>query len=234
MMSSKPVPPPNGMPSFWRSSVGHLDNFRSTESLPTECDILIIGAGYSGGALLTHMISEDESIGKRILVLEARQLCSGATGRNGTKHPPCNSYSGMRSVEKARTLTECLLIDYILGGHLKPDVYNLASKISERLGVEAAAEIADFEMANVNAVKNYIQEAGVDCDFTLTQAVDVQLSERHNSSLKSRYDKFIAAGAASAQEATYHEGKDAEEVYLQAPRTQLPEEAVDLTLNFLS
>ncbi|KAF5670466.1 oxidoreductase [Fusarium denticulatum] len=82
-MSSKPFPPPNGMTSFWRSSPGPLDNHQSTAELPSKCDILIIGAGFSGASLVTHMISQPESKGKSIVVLEARQLCSGATGRNG-------------------------------------------------------------------------------------------------------------------------------------------------------
>ncbi|KAF4971635.1 hypothetical protein FZEAL_9795 [Fusarium zealandicum] len=182
-MSSKLFPPPNGMPSFWRSSPGSLDNHRSTDSLPSRCDILIIGAGFSGAALVTHLLSQEESRNKSIVVLEARQLCSGATGRNG--------------------------------GHLKPDVYNLCSGISEKHGVEAAAEIADFELANVEAVKNYVVKTGADCDFIMTQAVDVQLSESHNTSLKARYDKFVDAGAKAPQTAFYIHGKDAEAPHFQ-------------------
>lgn len=84
VMSAKPFPASKGMLSFWRTTTGSLDNHRSTEALPSDCDILIIGAGYSGGSLLTHLQAQEESKGKSILVLEARQLCSGATGRNGT------------------------------------------------------------------------------------------------------------------------------------------------------
>jgi glycine/D-amino acid oxidase-like deaminating enzyme len=75
------------MSSFWRSAPGQLDDHRTTDLLPQEVDVLIIGAGYSGGALLTHMLSLDESKQKSFLVLEARQLCSGATGRNGWARP---------------------------------------------------------------------------------------------------------------------------------------------------
>ncbi|GKU09364.1 unnamed protein product, partial [Fusarium langsethiae] len=148
-MNSRPFPSPNGMSSFWRSSPGALDNYRSTAQLPSESDIIIIGAGYSGASLVTHMLSQPESKDKSIVVLEARELCSGATGRNG--------------------------------GHLKPDVYNLCSGMAEKHGVDAAAEIAEFELANLEAVKDYIIDNNVDCDFMMTQAVDVQLSEEHNS-----------------------------------------------------
>jgi lysine/ornithine N-monooxygenase len=69
---------------FWRTQLHELDNHRSTEELPSQCDILIIGAGFSGAALTYHLLQE---YGKDKLpstvVLEARQACSGATARNG-------------------------------------------------------------------------------------------------------------------------------------------------------
>ncbi|WKT50679.1 FAD dependent oxidoreductase [Fusarium oxysporum f. sp. vasinfectum] len=177
-MSSKPFPPPNGMTSFWRSSPGSLDNHRSTKELPSQCDILIIGAGYSGASLVTHMLSQPESKDKSIVVLEARQLCSGATGRNG--------------------------------GHIKPDVYNLCSRMASKHGIDAGAEIAEFELANVEAVKNYVLDNKVDCDLMITQAVDVQLSEEHNALLKAGYDRLIKAGVSATKSAFYVDGKYAE------------------------
>lgn len=100
----------------------------------------------------------------------------------------------------------------MIGGHLKPDVYNLASNVAEKHGVRAGAEIAEFEMANLEAVREYVRSTGAECDFTVTQAVDVQLSEQHNKSLKARYDKFINDGAEIAKAAFYIDGKDAEMV----------------------
>jgi len=47
--------------------------------------------------------------------------------------------------------------------------------MASKHGVAAAAEIAEFELANVEAVKDYIQGQSVDCDFMMTQAVDVEL-----------------------------------------------------------
>ncbi|KAF5963435.1 oxidoreductase [Fusarium bulbicola] len=179
-MSSKPFPPPNGMPSFWRSSPGSLDNHRSTTELPSKCDILIIGAGFSGASLATHMLSQPESKDKSIVVLEARQLCSGATGRNG--------------------------------GHIKPDVYNLCSSMASKHGIEAGAEIAEFELANFEAVKSYVLDNDVDCDLMITQAVDVQLSEEQNALLKSGYDKLVNAGVSATKKAFYVDGKYAETV----------------------
>ncbi|KAH7309817.1 FAD dependent oxidoreductase [Stachybotrys elegans] len=177
-MASKPFPVPKGMPSFWQTAPGHLDNHRSSAALPVESDIVIIGAGYSGASLVTHLLDNQGSQKKTILVLEARQLCSGATGRNG--------------------------------GHLKPDVYNLCSSVSDTHGLEAAVEIAEFELQNVEAVKDYVHSSGAQCDFVMTQAVDVQFSERHDAALKARYEKLSMAGIKATQQAAHFHGRDAE------------------------
>jgi hypothetical protein len=76
-------PHPNGTVPFWRLEPQELDSFRSTPNLPDESDIVIIGGGYSAAALVTH-IQEKYPNHPSILVLEARQLCSGASGRNGS------------------------------------------------------------------------------------------------------------------------------------------------------
>ncbi|KAI1024117.1 hypothetical protein LB504_005042 [Fusarium proliferatum] len=162
-MSSRPFPPPNGMSSFWRSSPGSLDNHRSTKHLPSQCDILIIGARYSGASLVTHMLSQPESKDKSIVVLEARQLCSGATGRNG--------------------------------GHVKPHVYNLSLKMASKHGVDAGTEIAEFELANVDAVKNYVLDNKVDYDSMIINAVDAG------------YDKLVNAGVSAIKSVFYVDGK---------------------------
>ncbi|QKD56842.2 FAD dependent oxidoreductase [Fusarium oxysporum Fo47] len=83
----------DGMSSFWRSQEGELDTHRSTSQLPSQCDIVVVGAGYSGAATVTQILSKCGGKTPSILVLEARQLCSGATGRNGGHLKPDSYYS---------------------------------------------------------------------------------------------------------------------------------------------
>lgn len=82
---SKPVPVPNGTLPFWRTDPHPLDNYRSSETLPGQCDIIIVGAGYAGSSVAHHILSQVKSGTKppSITILEARQACSGATARNG-------------------------------------------------------------------------------------------------------------------------------------------------------
>ena len=83
---NKPFPVDGGMTSFWRSQPDTLDNHRSTESLPESSDIVIVGAGYTGAATAYHCLAQSQRSQAKcpsIVILEARQACSGATGRNG-------------------------------------------------------------------------------------------------------------------------------------------------------
>lgn len=60
-----------------------LDSHRSTPDLPEKQDIIIIGAGFAGAALAYYLLKDTASSKPSITVLEAREACSGATGRNG-------------------------------------------------------------------------------------------------------------------------------------------------------
>lgn len=76
------LPVPNPVTSYWLSEPHELSEFRSTAKLPAETDIVIIGGGFAGVTTAYHLLQGNEKP-PRIVILEARQLCSGATGRNG-------------------------------------------------------------------------------------------------------------------------------------------------------
>ncbi|KAF4984527.1 hypothetical protein FZEAL_303 [Fusarium zealandicum] len=60
--------------------------------VPKETDVVIIGSGITGAAVaktLLELSGDGEEL--RVVVCEARQLCSGATGRNGG-HIKCTPY----------------------------------------------------------------------------------------------------------------------------------------------
>ena len=82
---SGPFSYPSSTVPCWRTDLHELDSHRSTPDLPPECDILIIGAGYAGVSTAYHLLHDNPSP-PSIVLLEARQACSGATSRNG-EHP---------------------------------------------------------------------------------------------------------------------------------------------------
>ena len=77
-------PVDNATVPYWRSQLHPIDEHRSTKELPSECDVAIIGAGLSGVATAYHLLNNKESDSSpSVVLLEARQVCSGATARNG-------------------------------------------------------------------------------------------------------------------------------------------------------
>lgn len=68
---------------YWRTQLHPIDDLRSSETLPAECDVAIVGSGMAGVTTAYHICEQTQDKPPSILMLEARQVCSGATGRNG-------------------------------------------------------------------------------------------------------------------------------------------------------
>jgi glycine/D-amino acid oxidase-like deaminating enzyme len=75
------LPVPNPTRSFWQQP-GHdkLLGIKSKE-LPSRRNIVIIGSGMTACSVSKELLASDLS--GTVTVLEAREVCSGATGRNG-------------------------------------------------------------------------------------------------------------------------------------------------------
>lgn len=75
-------------------------------------DVVIIGAGYAGISTAYHLTKGEASDKKlSITILEARGVCSGATGRNGghlrpDMYTPMTRLIDRAGVERALEVTE--------------------------------------------------------------------------------------------------------------------------------
>ena len=87
-MADKPFPVANSTLPYWRTSPHALDNFRSSDTLPAKADIVIIGAGYAGASIVHHLLENEQFRLQQqsLVIIEAREACSGATGRNGATY----------------------------------------------------------------------------------------------------------------------------------------------------
>jgi glycine/D-amino acid oxidase-like deaminating enzyme len=91
-----PVGPPvsNPLPSYWHNPKSPLANVIEPETdKPCQLyDYAIIGSGISGTMIAHYLIKSNPEA--RIVMLEAREVCGGATGRNGghTKAATYRSY----------------------------------------------------------------------------------------------------------------------------------------------
>ena len=99
------------------------------------------------------------------------------------------------------------------GGHLRPDLYGHIPTYIERGGSEAGAEIARFEIAHVQAIKEIVEKEKIDCDFTLTRSYDVWCSEEAVGKAREVYERMRSArGCEYMDDVAFYDGKDVEGV----------------------
>lgn len=84
MSKAADLPSKASSSSFWHTEPKLLGH-RTTETLPSKVDIVVIGSGISGASVVHHIFESNEN-GENakkpsVLVLEAREVCWGATGR---------------------------------------------------------------------------------------------------------------------------------------------------------
>lgn len=80
------------------------------------------------------------------------------------------------------------------GGHLKPSLYASMGNMSAKYGLEAAVELAEFEKAHLHSIKDLVEKENIDCDFQLTRAFDVFLSQTQSEKVKNDIEALRTAG----------------------------------------
>ncbi|PVH75170.1 FAD dependent oxidoreductase [Cadophora sp. DSE1049] len=97
--ASVPVSLPRANPttSYWQDPPDpQLSDYLSSPTVSETADIVIIGSGITGAGIAWNLLGGEDCLTQqdqkeRIVMLEARQACSGATGRNGG-HTKAASY----------------------------------------------------------------------------------------------------------------------------------------------
>ncbi|TFK57733.1 FAD dependent oxidoreductase [Heliocybe sulcata] len=94
--------------SFWTVPASPISTHISKE-LPEHADIVIIGSGITGASVVYNILEYVPSGSLTIVMLEAREACSGATARNGGHiNPPLwHDYADLKGVygeKEAKTI----------------------------------------------------------------------------------------------------------------------------------
>lgn len=155
------LPVPNSTASYWRSEPHWLDEYRSSEQLPSQADIVIIGTGIAGVSTAYHLVDRkdnDDAPQPSILLLEARQACSGATGRNG--------------------------------GHIKTLPSKIGELIQNH-GSTAASEIVEFVRANIYGVKRVVEKEKIEAEAELRRSFDVPLNKDDAKMLHREFEEQL-------------------------------------------
>ena len=82
IMADPGVPKENPTKAFWQEPPHRLATIQSP-NLQEKVDIAVIGSGITACSVATELLSQPEHAKSTLTVFEARELTSGATGRNG-------------------------------------------------------------------------------------------------------------------------------------------------------
>ena len=163
LLKDPALPIPNPTASYWQQPLHKGLAGIQSKVLPQRCDIVIIGSGITGCSVSRELLSGGFT--GSVTVLEAREICSGATGRNGgrvncTAVQDFDKYSRIFGVDSARRIVRFELAHYDeivqaargLGPELFDDsevrrVETVACVFNDEKLAELKAMLARFEAA---------------------------------------------------------------------------------------
>lgn len=204
-------PAPNPVPSYWLRDPSPLADLRSTPHLPTACDIAVVGAGLAGVLSAYHILTKldegrsgadggadvehggekvEAGAGKEekrpsVVLLDARQLCSGATGRNG----------GHIKVQ-VRTLLD-----------LPPPT--AADGEDMEIGEKRTA-LQSYVHRVIAELKRIVDAEELECEFELRSSFDVFVDAAEAEEMYERFDAARKKGERWTSNVTWY-GPDAAE-----------------------
>ncbi|KAL7768300.1 hypothetical protein ACKLNR_002601 [Fusarium oxysporum f. sp. zingiberi] len=98
-MSTSGFPVEGSQQSYWQHQAQRPEIPSHTGPLPSSCDVAIVGGGYAGIATAYHILKMT-SPPCNVFLLEAKDPCSGATGRNGGHLRPDYLMGAARNCKK--------------------------------------------------------------------------------------------------------------------------------------
>lgn len=195
IMSHDGFPVPLGELSVWQRSTRDdpLVNANQDAPLPPEADVVIIGSGLAG-AVTAYSLLSSEKRPHSVVVLEAREACSGASGRNAGH---CRPGEARNFVIEDPTDSPA-------------DTYRGFPMFSRKLGYEPALEVLESERVVYDRVAAFVDKHAIDCEFTPCDTFDVCLSDAFTAYASTALAAVQGMGGAADVEPTA--GDEAKEV----------------------
>lgn len=162
---------------YWRTQPSNLDDFRSSETVPHIVDVAIIGSGLSGACAAYHLLTgtpTSATAAPSIAIFEARQACSGATGRNGghTKLPA-------RAVAAFAT-------KYGPAAALDFAVF-LREQMRQMKECAESVVVSNNEEGDGSSIRTLAKE----CEMLVTRSWDVYRDDQHAADIEKEWDDAV-------------------------------------------
>lgn len=207
------LPVPNRTHPFWLTEPDyHLQNHRTTSELPANADIVIVGSGLSGVLTAYHLFERGIPKGKKVVMIEADEFCSGATARNGSSSLPSFLLVAYRSEIKQTNGWMDLCLGILSGGHCKPTTYYGFHSTSTQFGSSTADEMLRFEESHLDRYVRLVEKESIDCDLHVTRAVDVFFDQAEADTARSDFERRRREYPSSVERGDVRELKDPEEL----------------------
>ncbi|KAG6874130.1 hypothetical protein C0995_005546 [Termitomyces sp. Mi166 len=124
LSSSPGLPVSTPTEAYWQLPRAPIAEWGKDEDIPEYADVVVLGSGITGTAVVRTLLdwcrdnNHDERKEVRVVMLEAREACSGATGRNGGHITPVlyDQYPELKDAFGAETAAQ--IIRFRLG-HLE-------------------------------------------------------------------------------------------------------------------
>ncbi|THG98993.1 hypothetical protein EW026_g3279 [Hermanssonia centrifuga] len=147
--ASPGLPVSNPSLPFWTIPKSTISS--EGRALPEDADIVIIGSGITGTSFAYHALKRDSSL--RVVILEARDVCSGATGRNGGHiNPPL--FDGWKDLKERHGESDAKMLIRFRLAHVQ-DLKAVATE--EHILKESQIRVTEHLEVHIN--REYFEEA---------------------------------------------------------------------------
>ncbi len=183
-----PIAMPAEDTPIWLKGVHPLANFQSRPKLPKEADVVIVGTGLTGASAAYHIAREAEKNGVSVVVLEASDPGTGASGRNGGNFEliPENFYGDYGTYDG---------LEEERFKFLQASYPELPEATLRAQAKRIAETIVTFGHQNAARMADTIEGEQIDCDYSPAGWLRTALNAREAEAFEAEAELARKAGA---------------------------------------
>ncbi|KAF8346457.1 FAD dependent oxidoreductase [Amanita rubescens] len=189
------LPVPNATKSFWINTSGAnpLAEEGSHGRLTQEADVCIIGSGISGVSAAYYLSKSELPLS--VVILEAREFCSGATGRNGGHLTP-NPFLGFRARQSDYGTPEAIK-SYAIEQHTATSIVSFikAHNLSEQVDLVHGGHYKLFPGPFMESAARADYEAALEADWNPAQDLEWFDAAQMNETYGAPYPAYRTSSA---------------------------------------